>query len=156
MHSRDSCQDYYSDQTMSSLSEREWTVSQSSPLMYRLHSHKPSEENRQGEGRTEQQGWTTANHVLSSNQRRLTSRFPFRLYIVSSLWIWAHRYLCKEKRRKCFILKKTAGLSENSLSLQTAEQQRNCIGVSIKTLGAGSQVPKPRWALLLPLRLGAC
>lgn len=35
-------------------------------------------------------------------------------------------------------------------------QQRNYIGVCIKMLGAGSQVPEPLWPLLLSLSLGAC
>lgn len=145
----------------------EWTVSQSSPLMYSLHSHKPSEEDRRGRGGQntvllpiwncfpEQQGWTIANHVLSSNQRRLTSRFPFRLYIVSSLWIWAHRYFCKEKGGNASFWK-TSGLSENSLLLQTEGQQRNCIGVCIKMLGTWSQVPESLWAKIVSLSLGAC
>lgn len=39
MHSIDSCQDYYSEQTMSSLSEQRMNSIPNSFLMYSLHSH---------------------------------------------------------------------------------------------------------------------
>lgn len=143
MHSTDSCQAHYSEQTMSSLSEQRMNsvTKFSSNVQPTFPYPSFSEENNQDEGwggkpdsplaiwncLLEHWGIKNVNHILTSKQRKLTSTFAFKLdHVVLHFCVYGCASIFIRKGGG-ILSDKVSVLNTNSFSLQTEQQQGNFI-----------------------------